>query len=497
MISALRKSMLILLLLTTSTAIAHAADETKPESESSWQVVYINTTRVGYSLTTMKTVERNGKELIIMESETHMVLKRFGQEIVFIQTLKTTETKDGDWLSFESEMRNPPASSSRTVGIVDGDKLKLSETINGETNNKVLDWNPEFKALAYQDRMLQDPPIKPNEVRKFKTFDTQFRRPTDVTITAGKEESIKLLDGKKASALKLTFIQSILPKMAVNAYIDDKGNTLKTVTPFLGTNLTTYSVPKEVALEKLAGGELDLAVSTLISVSRIENAHARKKVVYRVTTPDEDATEHIVVGDTQAVRKISDNVAEVTVTSINPDTSAAQTKADAEFTSPSTFLQSNDPAVIEHAEKASGDENNPSKVALKMEKYVRDVIKEKNFSTAMASAAEVAKQLEGDCTEHACLLAAMLRVKKIPSRVAVGMVYVDRISKFGGHMWTEAYLGGKWIPLDATLGKGGIGAGHIKLAQSSFSDDEPSPLTTFMPLITVLGKMKIDVVSIE
>jgi len=492
-----RRFLLLVLVLVASTTLTQAADKAKPESESSWQVIYIDQTRVGYSLTTQHNVKRNGQNLIIMESESHMVLKRFGQEIVFIQSLKTTETEDGDWLKFETEMRNPPASSSRTVGIVDGKKLNLTETINGKSSSRTMDWNPDFKAFAYQDRMLQDPPIKPGETRKFETFETQFRRPTDVTIEANKRESITLLDGKKASALKLTITQSVLPQMKVAAYIDSEGNTLKTVTPFLGTSLTTYTVPKEVALEKLAGGELDLAVSTLISVSRIENAHSRNKVVYRVTTPDEDATKHVVAGETQRVRKISDNVAEVTVISIKPTLDAKSVKADKEFTEPSRFLQSNDTAVIRHAKQAAGDEDNPARIALKMEKYVQDAIKEKNFSTAMASAAEVAKELEGDCTEHACLLAAMLRVKNIPSRVAVGMVYVDRISKFGGHMWTEAFLGGKWIPLDATLGKGGIGAGHIKLAQSSFSDDEPSPLTTFVPLINVLGKMKIDVVSVE
>ena len=124
-------------------------------------------------------------------------------------------------------------------------------------------------------------------------------------------------------------------------------------------------------------------------------------------------------------------------------------------------------------------------------------MKKKNFSTALASAAEVAKSLEGDCTEHACLLAAMLRVQKIPSRVAVGLVYADRLAAFGGHMWTEAWLDGKWVPLDATLGKGGIGPGHIKLADSSLADDGPAPVTSFVPLMNMLSNVTIDIVSAE
>ena len=41
-----------------------------------------------------------------------------------------------------------------------------------------------------------------------------------------------------------------------------------------------------------------------------------------------------------------------------------------------------------------------------------------------ATAAEVARSREGDCTEHAVLLAALARARGIPARVAMGLVYV-------------------------------------------------------------------------
>src|SRR4029078_960699 len=122
----------------------------------------------------------------------------------------------------------------------------------------------------------------------------------------------------------------------------------------------------------------------------------------------------------------------------------------------------------------------------------------KNFSTLLASAAEVAKDLQGDCTEHAVLLSAMARARKIPSRVAVGRVYVDSLGSFGGHMWSEVCVTGVWVPLDATLGQGGIGADHIKFADSSFSENAAvAPLSTFLPLVSVLGKLQINVGEIK
>ena len=137
----------------------------------------------------------------------------------------------------------------------------------------------------------------------------------------------------------------------------------------------------------------------------------------------------------------------------------------------------------------------PAKIAIAMEKYVNQKLQNKDFSTALASAGEVARSLQGDCTEHAVLLAAMLRARHIPSRIAVGLVYIEPLAAFGTHMWTEVLLGDRWVPLDATLGLGGIGADRIKLADSSFADNGPSPMTTFLPLLHVLGRIELTVVE--
>ena len=74
------------------------------------------------------------------------------------------------------------------------------------------------------------------------------------------------------------------------------------------------------------------------------------------------------------------------------------------------------------------------------------------------TASDVARSHSGDCKAHAVYLAALARARGIPARVAVGLVYSDRLAAFGYHMWTEVYIDGRWIPLDGTLGLGGIGA---------------------------------------
>ena len=77
------------------------------------------------------------------------------------------------------------------------------------------------------------------------------------------------------------------------------------------------------------------------------------------------------------------------------------------------------------------------------------------------------KARQGDCTEHGVLLAALLRAKNIPARIDVGLVYVPKTQNFWYHLWTEAFIDGRWIPLDATQVDGGIGADHLTLGRSN------------------------------
>jgi transglutaminase-like putative cysteine protease len=254
-----------------------------------------------------------------------------------------------------------------------------------------------------------------------------------------------------------------------------------------------YEVTREVALQTIAGPELDFAINTLIGVDPpIQDAHRKKKIVYRISSED-SPEQSFVSGGTQQIKRLSDNAIELTVIAKSlPPVNSRVVTTDAKYLNATRFLQSRDSLVIEHADRAAAGETDPSRVAGRMEKYVLDKIKQKNFSTAMASAAEVAQKMEGDCTEHAVLLAAMLRAKKIPSRIAAGLVYVESLNSFGGHMWTEAFLAGEWIPLDATLGRGGIGAAHLKMSESAMDEDSPLPVMTFLPLYNIQGKLKIE-----
>lgn len=475
-----------------------AADGTSVQREETWQVIYLNGQRVGYARLLTDPRPRGEQTIIHTSAETHMTIKRFGQTLRMSTLLTSEETTEGDLLRFSFEMKNPPAQSAITEGEVTGKELQLQTLINGRQEKQTIPWTPGVKSPAYQDRLLRQNPLPSGASKTFEAFLPEFNKTAKITVTAGKAETIKLLDGSQAELLHIKVSNSLLPGLITEAWINAQGETLKSSTNMLGTEMVTYTVSRDEALKSISVAELDLGISTLVKVRPIPNPYQTKKAVYRITLADDNPAKVLPGGDTQVVKPGEvEHVAEVTVTALPVPQTARLLPVGEEFTRPTSYLQSDDEKVKEHARLAKGDLTDPAQIARAMEKYVRDKLTNKNFSTALASAAEVARNLEGDCTEHACLLAAMLRAEKIPSRVAVGLIYVEGPSAFGGHMWTEAFLDGKWIPLDATLGRGGVGATHLKLGDATFADDSAAPLSAFASLLTVIGKLQIEVLSVE
>ena len=134
-------------------------------------------------------------------------------------------------------------------------------------------------------------------------------------------------------------------------------------------------------------------------------------------------------------------------------------------------------------------------------RFVSNYISDKSLDVGFASASEVCRTREGDCSEHAILVAALLRANKIPSRVVSGIVYVPEFlgkeSVFGYHMWTQGLIENQhgvneWIDLDAAYPMNAL---HIALETSSLSDDDS--INSMVAVARVLGNLSIHVESVE
>ncbi len=122
-----------------------------------------------------------------------------------------------------------------------------------------------------------------------------------------------------------------------------------------------------------------------------------------------------------------------------------------------------------------------------LERAVRSHVSNKSLRVGYASASETLHSREGDCTEHALLLAALARASGIPARVATGLVYTDQNAGqrdvFIPHAWVQAWVDGQWRGYDAALN--GMDSGHLAIG---VGDGDPY---RYYQGMSVLGNLKI------
>ena len=483
--------------------------------QEEWAEVVTGNQKIGYTRSSLQTGTRESKQTVrLYTSDSRWEISRFNQKMRLQHRIRTLETESGEILEYEFVQKNPPTNETTTRGIVQGDQLYLTNTINGKVSHQQKKWDSTQKSPFTQDQFFKEwkkkhgTLPKPGTLTKLPLFMIDTGSPAELSCMMQDLETVTMRDGSTRKLHRSDWIidhkSLFAPKIKVTSWLDDEGAILKSSMDLLGRTIDTYVVTREEALKSSGTATFDLAVDGLIKVKPIRNPHRTKKITYRLKLKENaDSTfEFFKIGaeernSNQVVKTIDDQTVELTVQAVPLPESATLKPSEAEYLVSTPFLQVDDPLVIQHANSAIQETSDPAQMVKLMEGYVHRVINKKNFSTAMASAGEVAKTLSGDCTEHAVLLAAMLRAKKIPSRVVAGLVYVPQLSSFGGHMWTEAFLNDRWVPLDATLGQGGTGAAHIKLLASSMKDQGTTPASVFLPIISILGNLDIDVLHIE
>jgi transglutaminase-like putative cysteine protease len=229
----------------------------------------------------------------------------------------------------------------------------------------------------------------------------------------------------------------------------------------------------------------------------IKNAADVNHAVYRVRAEGLRPQQLFASGLSQQVIGQDEDVALVTVKKVTPDEPAV-VDVDVEGPrpedkQPSRLVQCDDTRVAALADAVAGTVSDPWRAALLLEHYLFSTLGKVDFSQVFSSAAEVLRRRQGDCSEHAVLLAAVCRARGIPARVVIGLVYTEADQRFLYHMWNEVWIRDRWIPLDATLGRGGIGATHLKLRDSSLADQSAYGIVA--PVLHLIGRLEIEVVS--
>ncbi len=284
----------------------------------------------------------------------------------------------------------------------------------------------------------------------------------------------------------------------VHEWIDGQGSLVRAVTA-IGAVTQEIILSDEATARRALARPPDLIDATRVSSSRGIRGHERVRSAVFVIRGDADTpvlstgpqiAERIVV---RAVRVVVDLDRDSPVAALAGDEAA-------DLLTSTDLLESGDPIIIELADRATRALPETAANTARAEAlrgFVHRYINRKTLDVALGTAAETARSREGDCTEHAVLLAAMLRAQGIPSRLVAGLIYEPggpgAEPAFIYHVWTQAHVGDhdepRWVDLEATQRRRARHAAQIALSITAGSDARD----LWAGLAPTLGTISIDV----
>jgi hypothetical protein len=153
---------------------------------------------------------------------------------------------------------------------------------------------------------------------------------------------------------------------------------------------------------------------------------------------------------------------------------------------PASQIESDHPEIVGTAREVTKGITDPLAKVRKLTKWVADEVKDEAVDSF--SALEVLHTKKGECQAHTMLYTALARALGIPTRMAGGIVYMERVG-FLYHAWAESDVGG-WISVDPTFDQVGVDATHIKLV-------EGPGWAAIIPLGRVVGRVKATVIDYQ
>lgn len=437
-------------------------------------------------------VERDG-ERIRTVSRIELRFVRLGQQTTVDLRSEFIENARGEAIEATVEQKGAGPvrcvfETQRRIRIVRNDTVEMRE-LGRE------DWLTPREATAFiAARGKSDAP----EIR-FVTLDVQSGFALTEITMARKGGVERTLEDRPVRLARYEVRNSLQPIVADELY-DAAGLLVESTTPIgLGDLVSRLATAKE-ADAAYARANFDLLAGTFVGTKPIVGYLRRPSLAICVKSKSGDLADLPSTG-AQRFERTSRDSAVVTVEIDRGSAADPGDDADPRWIKPNEIVDSDAAGVREllasAALKPGMDADAKAEVLRRL--VARQLVR-KDLATAFGSASEAARERGGDCTEHAVLLAALLRAEGIPARVASGLVYVPefggRGAGWGWHLWTQALVGSDgariWKDYDATLSGAGRGyhAAHIAVATSDLAGGATDP--AFARAVSLIGAVTIE-----
>ena len=461
-----------------------------------WYQVSLGNSKVGYAHSVMRMKDNK----VYSESVFNLAIKRVGIPVKISSIEKTVESIDGKILTFSGELKMAGVPVIKN-GRVEGDEIIVLEKQFFREHTKRYKLDPDglmtwgfLKFLREKNFMVAG-----NEIEtKIYSADFGMEAPTNAKIKALGPSTIQISGKPRQVFTTEISLSTDNGKVSTMNWLDENGFAVQTTMQVGGLAIELKQCSMVEATK--SSDSTEFLLNTLVFLDK-EIPISAKTVQFKINTLNGTTIHDLYESRNQVVTRLNNSSYLVEVSSDNwkKQGTAKRIIPNIKFTTPSTMVDSDDPVIRSLAKKAGAGSKNIFDLSQKLFQFSHYFITKKNFHIGFATATEVARTREGDCTEHAVFLAALGRSMGIPTRVSSGLVFMknfqDKKNVLGFHMWTEFLLKGKWVPLDSALNKLGAQPDRITLGVSSF--DENSITDVGVGIAEMVGNLRVKIEKIE
>src|SRR5262249_4652077 len=263
-------------------------------------------------------------------------------------------------------------------------------------------------------------------------FDPATLRNSPVTVDVGRRELVR---GAGTAPLPAFRVEMAFAGLRTTSWVTDTGEVIREESP-LGLITVRESPDNARAMAVSRRMQVDLLQASAIvprMSARIDEPRDVRRLRLRLTGLQAAG---LAPADLNGVAQTvsGDGIELVDPRQLRP---AALDPSAAQYLAAEAFIESDAPEIRAEAETAVRDIVGDRARAERLTRYVNALL-DKKPTISLPSAREVLRTKVGDCNEHTALYVAMARAIGIPSRIAVGLVFIH--GAFYYHAWPEVYV---------------------------------------------------------
>ena len=441
-------------------------------SEVNWYGIYFQGQKIGYSnsITT-----RQDSQLIVTD-RTYMSFAMLGRQQKVDSFMRAVTDDSLRLLSFIFSLSGEE-SEFGIRGHVEENDLILQITSAGETRSERISLKEPPQLPNTVELLLANLELEPGERFTITVFDPASLANVPLVIEVIGRESIM----HRGREVPVWHLRQNMLNMPVDTYLDDERRMIEERSR-MGYRVVLEDEQEATGDSRIAGtADINRLVSITIDRPLPE---ARKITRLKVKLSGVGSDTLGLRGGNQTYR---DSVLEVVTARPEAGTvsDTVPTRIRESYTIPSAFIQSDHPRLLAlAAEIVDLNDSTADKIRSLIRWMSRNIVKKPTFS--IPNTLEVLERGSGDCNEFAVLFCSLARASGIPTRVAMGLVYLE--GAFYYHAWCECYLG-DWVPVDPIFEQFPADATHLRVIAGDMDRQ--------VEILPLIGSLEISVIDWE